>query len=325
MKDGWNQQRKFTNPASLAGNKFFWRVVPESRSSCRNGNGASASQSSADGGGGGAARGELRLLVLSSLPQTHQQYLFEEIRKLCRDYLRNWRVRASEVTPEELLSEIWHKLLQTVPLHNDEASVFTLADPADWSINHAPELDGRVVWLIEEIGGPAALAHRYEDILRQRFGRSVPGLGRRIVQPGNERPFEIGSDPDEGSLQETDARHAWRGLLTMAALQFQCNDDVSRLLRLMTDVPDILEGSSGGQWPIKRMVALLNDRFPPPSWTGDRVDNAKRRLMNWIAGLRRKHGLDAIDLEGLFAGVARQRENGERVSPPTVHHPVLSS
>jgi hypothetical protein len=119
----------------------FLGVVPESRSSCRNGNGASASQSSADGGGGEAARRELRLLVLSSLPQTHQQYLFEEIRKLCRDYLRNWRVRASEMTAEELLSEIWHKLLQTVPLHNDERSVFTLADPADWSINHAPALD----------------------------------------------------------------------------------------------------------------------------------------------------------------------------------------
>ena len=242
---------------------------------------------------------------------------------MCRNYLRNRRVLASEMTPEELLSEIYQKLLGTMSLHTDEAPNST-----KWSIDpRAPECDGRVVWLIEEIGGTEAIAHRYEDILRQRHGRSEPGRGRRLVQPGNEdEPFEIGSDQVEpGTLQEADARRVWRGLLATANLQFQRDDDVSMLLRLMADVPGILEDSSGGQWPVTKMVALLNSRFPPPPWSGDRVDNAKRRLINWINRLMRKNGLDATDLEGLFARVGRQQEGGERTLLIETPHPNLPS
>jgi hypothetical protein len=63
--------------------------------------------------------------------------------------------------------------------------------------------------------------------------------------------------------------------------------------------------------PIKKMIDLLNERFPPPSWTDDRVDNAKRRLMNWINRLKQKNGLDTTDLKDLFARVARTKEKGE--------------
>jgi hypothetical protein len=73
---------------------------------------------------------------------------------------------------------------------------------------------------------------------------------------------------------------------------------------------DVLEDSSG-QWPIKVMVVMLNEHFPPPTWTGDRVDNAKRRLIKWIKGLMQKNGLDATDLEALFARVARRIESEE--------------
>jgi hypothetical protein len=248
--------------------------------------------------------------VLCSLPLRHQGYLFEEIRKLCRDYLRNRRIHVSEMTPEELVSEIWQKLLGTVSLQNDEA---IFANPAEWSIDpHTPECDGRVVWLIEEIGGFEAIAHRYEDILRQRFGRSRPGRGRPIVQPGDEdEAFEIGSDPGEcDPLREADARRVWRGLRAMADSHFQRGEDAPVLLRLMADDPGLFEDSFGGQWPVKKMVVMLNDRFPPPSWNGDRVENAKRRLINWIKHLMRKNGLDATDLEGLFARVAREQEGG---------------
>lgn len=242
---------------------------------------------------------------------------------MCRDYLRNKRVPVSQMTPEELLSEIWQKLLGTVSLHNDEAP-----NSAEWSIDpHAPARDARVVWLIEEIGGAEAMAYRFEDILRQRFGRSLPGRGRRLVQPENEdESFEIGSDSVErGTLQEEDARRAWRGLLATANLEFQRDDDVSMLLRLMADVPDLFEDSSGGQWPVKKMIELLNDRVSPPPWSGSRVDNAKRRLLHWINSLMRKHGLDATDLEGLFARVARRQEGGERVSVTEPRHPNLAS
>ena len=266
--------------------------------------------------------------MLRSLPPRHQGYLFGEIRKSCRDYLRNRRVLVSEMTPEELLSEIWQKLLGTVSLHNDEAPGSILGNPAEWSIDpHVPECDGRVVWLIKEIGGSEAIAHRYEDILRQRFGRSQPGRGRPIVQPGNEDElFEIGSEPGECDLlQEVDARRVWHGLLATADSQFQRDDDVSMLLRLMADVPGLFEDSPGGQWPVKEIIGLLNDRFSPPPWSGNRVDNAKRRILHWISRLMRKHGLDATDLEGLFARVARRQEAGERMSLTETRHPNLPS
>jgi hypothetical protein len=269
------------------------------------------------GDGGGATRGELRLRVLWSLPQGHQRYLFAEIRKLCREYLRNRRVPAAELTPEELLSEIWRKLLGTVSLDNDEAPG---ANPADINLE-APEDDGRVVWLLQEIGGSEAIAHRHEDILRQRFGRSLPEGGRPIVQPGNGDDFANISEPDEcRPLDEVDAYRVWRGLLAMADSIFQQDDDVSILLRLMADDPEILD--EGGRWPIKEMVALLNKRFPPPLWSADRVENAKKRLINWIDRLMRKYGLDATDLEALFARVARQQE-GERVLLTETRHPNL--
>jgi hypothetical protein len=145
--------------------------VPESRFSSRNTHGASAPPSPSDPGGEGGARAELRLRVLYSLPAIHQQYLFEKVRSLCSRYLRKERVTTSELTPEELLSEIWLKLLGTVSL-DDKMDSFT----PEWSVDpDVPERDGRVAWLIGEIGGPNALAHRHEDILRQRFGRSQSG------------------------------------------------------------------------------------------------------------------------------------------------------
>jgi hypothetical protein len=251
--------------------------------------------------------------VVCSLPALHQRYLFEEIRKLCAGFLRA-KGRASEVTSEELLSEIWQKLLGQVALENDDSSGLP-SSPTEWSTDpHFPERDGRVVWLIREIGGYEALPHRYEDILRQRFGRAQPGRGRRIVQADDlDEVLENAVDPDERStLQEEDARRVWSGLLATAEALFQPQDDVHMLLRLLADDHSILDDSSGVQWPVRKLVVLLNERFSPPPWSGDRVDNAKRRVMNWISRLMRTNGLDATDLEGLFARVARRREADER-------------
>jgi hypothetical protein len=61
----------------------------------------------------------------------------------------------------------------------------------------------------------------------------------------------------------------------------------------------------------KKIVTLLKERIPPPTWNSDRVDNAKRRLLTWINRLMRKNGLDATDLEALFARVAREREDAD--------------
>jgi hypothetical protein len=217
------------------------------------------------------------------------------------------------VKPEELVSEIWLKLLGTVSLDNETP---LLSD--EWSINpDAPERDGRVVWLIQEIGGSNAIAHRLEDISRQRYGRFQPDRGRRLVQLEDEdEPPETAFYPEEpNTLHHMDVHRIWRGLLITANLQFQAHDDVLMLLRVMEDAPDILETSTS-QWPIKRLVDSLNERFPPPSWTDDRVDNAKKRLVNWVKRFMQTNGLDSTDLEGLFARVARNREKGERVLPP---------
>jgi hypothetical protein len=288
--------------------------VPESQTSNRNSDSAAISPSSADAGGG-LARGQLRLQVLWSLPEGHQRYLFEEIHKMCRIHLRRQRIPPSEMSPKELVSEIWQKLLATVSLLDGEAVASSLVNPSKWSIDpRAPERDGRVVWLVEEIGGSEGLVHRCEDILRQRFGRSLPEGGRRIVQLGGEDEI----DPGPGAhkpLEEIDARHVWRGLLATAALAFPQDDDVSKLLRLMAEYPDILGDSSTGRWPVALMVRLLNSWFPPPTWRDDRVDNAKRRLMSWISRLMRQNRLDETDLEALFARVARQQGTDKHKLP----------
>jgi len=116
----------------------------------------------------------------------------------------------------------------------------------------------------------------------------------------------------------------WHGLLIVAGDEFPPEDDVSLLLKLLADNPDILDESSGGQWPVKRMVALLNDRPPPRSWREDQLDNAKRRLIKWIGRLMRRNGLDSIDLEGLFAAVARKSESSKGKARGDEPSPVLN-
>jgi hypothetical protein len=169
-----------------------------------------------------------------------------------------------------------------VSLGSEMPPNFTPANPNNWTMDpHAPERDGRVVWLIYEIGGFESIGHRYEDVLRQRYGRARPGRGRPIVQPGpDDDIFEV--EPDEGStLPAQDARCVWHGLLAMASRKFGSEENVSKLLRLLAKFPDLFE-DSGGQWPVRTIVALLNVHFPPPEWTDHRVEDAKRRLTNWI-------------------------------------------
>jgi hypothetical protein len=219
------------------------------------------------------------------------------------------------VTPLELVSEVWKKLLGSVSLETDRLPVVR-AD--EWSTDpNAPERDGRVIWLIAEIGGSEAIGHRYRTYKGSDNGRSKPGLGRRYQQPGDEdEPEETGVDPDEpGDLQKTDGRRIWRGLLATAAVDFRPEDDVSTLLRLLADDPGILDDAPSGQWPVGLIVARLNEQPSSRRWSEDRVDNAKRRLVNWIHRLRKRNRLDGTDLEGLFARVARQLETSERLPP----------
>jgi hypothetical protein len=58
---------------------------------------------------------------------------------------------------------------------------------------------------------------------------------------------------------------------------------------------------------VGRLVTILNAEFSPASWSDDRVENAKKRLLNWVQRLMRQNGLDAADFEAVFARVARQQ------------------
>jgi hypothetical protein len=150
--------------------------------------------------------GTFALRVLWTLPQAHQTFVFHELGGLCRHYLRSKPDDASEISSEELISEVWAKLIRsmTMPDPSDAAERSDFPDPSDWTIDpQAPENDGRVVWLIREIGGPRALAHRCEDIRRRRWGRATPGGGRPMVQPSEFADIETA--PDDGGLGQADA------------------------------------------------------------------------------------------------------------------------
>jgi hypothetical protein len=296
--------------------------VPESSSSSRNTYSEPASPRPAHGG-----NAELRLAVLWSLPTRHQTYLFEEVRKLCVGYLRGHRISAEEVSPLELVSEVWKEILGTVSLETDRLPAIRAGE---WSMDPAPERDGRVIWLIAEIGSEA-IGHRYEDIQRERYGRSKPRVGRPYKQPVEEHePEETGMDPDQSSgLERTDRHRVWHGLLATAAVDFRPDDDVPMLLNLLALDPGILDDSPAGQWPVRLIVARLNDRSTSRRWSEDHVNNAKRRLMNWIERLRRRNRLDGTDIEGLFARVARQLNESERkppsqqIPPHRLIHPLI--
>jgi hypothetical protein len=216
------------------------------------------------------------------------------------------------------VSEVWKKLLGSVSLEADSPLAVRAGE---WSTDPAPERDGRVIWLIAEIGGSEAIGHRYEDIQRERQGRLVPGVGRPIQQPNDEdEPEEVDMDLPEAEL----TRRIWRGLLATAAVDFRPDDDVKMLLDLLAADPSILDDSPGGQWPVRLIVTALNNSLTSRRWNEDRVDNAKRRLMNWIERLGRRNRLDGIDLEGLFARLARQLEASEREPPSRQIRPRLN-
>jgi hypothetical protein len=285
-----------------------------------------------------------RLRVLSLLPQRHQDHFFAEMRRLCASYVASLGVPATdrEAEARELLSEVIAKLLgaASLPAGEEGAKMEEAAMreqsrpdgevlsplPDSWTIeDQDPGRDERVMWLIAETGGRRALSHRYEDMRRQRWGRWQP-TGYRVVQVSAlHRDEQAGSESDDDVLaRHADASHplhaepedpqhgeetrrAWLGLLATAGRQFSPGDDVSLLLGVLAGEAEVQAGF-GSEWPVAAIVGALNRRHPHPPWTDDRVENAKKRLKNWIGRLKRDRGLDSTDLRGLFVRVAREHE-----------------
>jgi len=255
----------------------------------------------------------------------------------------------------ELFSEVMTKLLAAAGRHDDgEADLddglaidtdgSTKAGvsldtppplPSEWTIDDRdPKRDGRIAWLIAEVGGARALSHRYEDVRRRRWGR-WRGTGYRTVQIAAlqsdadgklvdedqtlsrlaDASFPLRSDPEE-PRQLDDMRQAWIGLLACAETQFQPDDDVSALLGLLAHDPDVQAGF-GSEWPVGQIVNALNATRPAQAWNDHRIENAKKRLRNWIGRLKRDQGLDMTDLLALFVRCGRERERGLRAGGGT--------
>jgi hypothetical protein len=254
--------------------------------------------------------GQVRLAVLQSLPRRHQEHFFEEVRKLCAKFISSQRIGSAadrESESLELFSEVMAKLIGAAKVGNDE-KVGNLPeighDPAAWSCNDDPQLDERVVWLIGEVGGTNALRHRHEDIRRRRYGRWRDGY--RDMQLGDEHIEEMVADPVEPH-HDRDVKRAWLGLLDLAEREFTPDGDVTVMLQLLASRSDIQDGFAS-EWPVKQIVEALNATGPDKLWHDDRVENAKRRIRNWLSRIKKAQNLGEIELMALLARYGRLRE-----------------
>jgi hypothetical protein len=66
--------------------------------------------------GSGITRRELRWRVIHSLPKRHENYLFEAIHRPCAEYLAT---QDFAITQDELISQVWIKLMAGVSVSHD--------------------------------------------------------------------------------------------------------------------------------------------------------------------------------------------------------------
>jgi hypothetical protein len=273
-------------------------------------------------------RREQRLRMFNALPKRHQEHVYAEVRKMCAAYLA--AVGGPAGHRDELVSEVFAQQLldvavlpspdygdqvkQKVEIQEEQLSQLPSGLVVD---EHDPKRDGRVAWLIAEIGGRRALSHRYEDMRRRQFGgKWRPSGYYPMVQPS--ALSDVPKEPVDGEADQaaSDLEQIWKGLLILAQAPkcFPANDDVLLLVKLLVEDANV-RASYGPSWPISMIVKIMNERHPARPWNDDRVDNAKRRLVNWVERLRRIQGLDMVDLEALFVGVARERDVRIRLAP----------
>jgi hypothetical protein len=235
-----------------------------------------------------------RLDILNSLPRGHQDYFFAEIQSLCAKFIGRTSRTGAKIDREseaaELFSEVMAKLLM---------GGTAVEATQRWETNDDPKRDGRVGWLIETVGGSQALSHRHEDIRRRQYGGKWKEDGYRQVQLEQHHVDALSVDADD-PLHDEDVRRIWRGLLAAAKSDFKSNDDVSILLDLLAHDSDV-QAEFGSEWPVSKIVGELNQRHRGSIWNDDRVDNAKKRLKNWIGRMKRDLGLDSADLMDLLA------------------------
>jgi len=253
-----------------------------------------------------------RLRLFASLPRRHQEYFCAVVRHLCTNFVasvarHSHRAdRAAEAS--ELCSEVMAKLFGAVRAESPACNHAEAASVHDWRADEDPKRDARVAWLIAEVGGTRALGHRQEDIRRRQFGGKWGKEGYPLEQLKLEHVKDLRVDPDDPNY-EADVQSAWLGLLDLAKSEFRRDEDAAIVLDLMENDPEIRSGFDK-EWPIAAIVAALNRSHPTPPWNDHRVENAKRRLKNWIVRLMRDNGLDTTDLMDLMARYARKNLGG---------------
>lgn len=253
------------------------------------------------------AVGTTRLGVLNSLPRQHQDRFFEEIRKLCAAYVASRGASHNESDVLELFSEVMAKLLGAATSGDRQRPGERDGEEPkpDWTIDEDPKRDGRVIWLVSEVGGRQALAHRHEDIRRRLYGRWREG-SYKVEQLEEDHIVGLAVEPTD-PYENEDNRRAWLGLVAAAKSEFEPNEDVSVLLDLLANDSEI-QAAFGSEWPVRKIVDTLNQRNPTRLWNDDRVDNAKKRLKAWIGRVRRDYKIEPADLMHLFAHYASKHE-----------------
>jgi hypothetical protein len=253
--------------------------------------------------------GATRLSVLNALPRQHQDYFFEEIRKLCAGYIASLGLPLAQRESEslELLSEVMAKLLGASSAAGEAEGDSALpGNNPEWRADNDPKADGRVAWLVSEVGGRHALSHRHEDMRRRLYGRWRDG-GYRTEQLDEPHVAELSVEADDPHDDE-DNRRAWRGLLIAAKKEFKAADDVATLLDVLANDTEV-QASFGSEWPVRKIVETVNRGSPTRAWNDERVDNAKKRLRTWIGRIRREYQIEPGDLMNVFAGIARRQES----------------
>jgi len=103
---------------------FIGGDVPETKVSSRT-MGSESARREIEDGREEEGRAELRLRMLHSLPRSHRDYLYGVVRGSCERYLRAKAVPQAELSIEELLSEVWAKLLGAVVVKSSSEQMAT--------------------------------------------------------------------------------------------------------------------------------------------------------------------------------------------------------
>ena len=138
----------------------------------------------------------------------------------------------------------------------------------------------------------------------------ISALSNAGPETGRDEDILAQQEMRDGRLQEDhedphhdrDVRRAWAGMLAAASKPVQATRGRAKTFATFSRDPDV-QADFGAEWPVRKIADALNIIDPDPPWNDDRIENAKKRLRNWIGGMKRDHGLDQTGSHGLVRTV----------------------